>query len=82
VPLKLYANMAWVPKSEFYTANLQFETGLELQVIPKFLSVYFPVAFSKDIADFHAAKKFGYLKKVGFMLNFDAANPFYLIRNL
>ena len=61
-----------IPNSLKTKGNLMYDFGIELRIIPKVFSIYFPLGYSNDVKDVYDnnEKQFGnYLKKIRFELN-------------
>jgi len=85
LPLYIFADAGAFDKSKVNSikseADFMFDGGVELRLIPKVLSVYFPFFYSENIKEVYDLfpERYGtYLKKIRFELNISKLNPFTL----
>jgi hypothetical protein len=65
--------------------NPMFDYGIEVVLVPKICSVYFPIGYSKDIKEVYqssSSKYYKYGNRIRFELNLSRLNPFELRKHL
>lgn len=85
IPLYFFADAGAFDKSTVNTfkseTDFMYDAGVEVRLIPKVLSVYFPFLYSDNIKEGYESfpETYGtYLKKIRFELNISKLNPFIL----
>ncbi|MEO8086346.1 MAG: M1 family metallopeptidase [Bacteroidota bacterium] len=85
LPLYFFADIATFDKQKLYLYKTEtdfvYDAGIEVRIIPKILSVYFPFLYSanvRDVYDQYPDKYGSYWKKIRFELNISKLNPFTL----
>ena len=90
LPLYLFGDIGVYDEAAFDEAGnrqlktktkLMYDLGVELRIIPRVFSIYFPFTYSQDIRKTYEinSDQFGnYLKKIRFELNISKLNPFTL----
>lgn len=85
LPLYFFADVGAFDKAKVNSlkseADFIYDAGVEVRLIPKILSVYFPFFYSsnvKDVYDQFPDKYGSYWKKIRFELNISKLNPFTL----
>jgi hypothetical protein len=85
LPLYFFAGAAAFDKDRLYSikteADFIYDAGVEVRIIPKVLSIYFPFLYSSNVKEMYERfpDKYGnYWKKIRFELNISKLNPFTL----
>jgi hypothetical protein len=87
LPVKFFADIGAydVPKglSKDFFKPIMYDFGIELILVPKICSVYFPFSYSADIKETYKANtQFAkYSQRIRFELNLSKLNPFELRKN-
>ncbi len=77
--LHAYLNAASFGQSEsIFNSPFVYEIGIEAELIPNILKIYFPITGSHEIIDVNNLYTANYLQKIRFVLNFTVLNPFKL----
>lgn len=80
--LRIYANFASFPglyNTDFYEANILYESGIELQIFKDILEIYFPVTASESLEKINKnIYSSTYFERVRFRLSLDLVNPWDL----
>ncbi len=88
LPLGIYADGGIYPSKQV-TINgvtdivkFQYDYGIYIPIAKDVFEIYFPVGYSKDIANSINYNNVAYLQRIRFVLNFNKINPFKLIKDI
>jgi len=74
--LHAYINIASFGQAEsIFNSPLVYEAGIEAELIPNILKIYFPITGSQELTNVNNLYTGNYLQKIRFVLNFTAINP-------
>ena len=83
LPLRPFVDVGYFATKDApikWTDNVLWVAGLELELIPNILEIYFPIIESKRIQN-NYIEKGNYLSRISFLINFNKANPWKEIEN-